>query len=91
MTDYTDLKRRGITVWTLDGQYDQWSMQHPEGRHKDEYEGQWVKAEDVTAAIAALEAEAARKDAAIHRALEEACADDMDEWYAELRAALTPR
>ena len=47
-------------VWTLEGQYDLWSMQHPDGRHKDEYEGRWVKAEEAAAAIDALQAEVAR-------------------------------
>jgi hypothetical protein len=84
-----DLKQRGITVWTLQGQYDLWSMQHPEGPHKDEYEGQWVKADEAAAALDAKDAEIARYRAAIQRALDEAVADDMDEWYAELRAALT--
>lgn len=70
MTDYTDLIARGITVWTLSGQYDDWAMTHPTDSDKDEYSGCWVKAEDAAAAIAALEAEVARlpKSIGVHLA-----------------------
>lgn len=57
MTDYTDLKRRGLKVWQLAGQYDEWGMIDPDTEQFGAWEGDWVKAEDANAAIAALEAE----------------------------------
>jgi hypothetical protein len=46
-------------------------------------------AAEAAAALDAKDAEIERYRAAIQRALDEAVADDMDEWYADLRAALT--
>ena len=43
---------------------------------------------EAAAALDAKDAEIERYRAAIQRALDEAVADDMDEWFAELRAAL---
>ena len=52
----------------------------------------WRKDATIQRSLAALDAKDAeieRYRAAIQRALDEAVADDMDEWYADLRAALT--
>lgn len=59
MDDLTQ-RLRGLTVYTLDGQYDDWAMSHPTDPSKNEWDGQWVKADEAAARIEALEAEVAR-------------------------------
>ena len=84
MADYTDLKLPD-RVWAWGSELmGEWDLDPTGGT-------EYIRADIHAAAIKALEAEVARKDAAIKQALDESVADDMDEWYADLSAALTPR
>lgn len=79
MTDYTDLWRDLNSVARLYGYC------------TDDQNAQKVArvCTEAAAAIEALQAENERLRKAAERALQEAVADDMDEWFADLRAALT--